>query len=76
VNRYVSIPVAESGRLAAMATAQDQFRQITRALVTPFSADRVRRLLPPFEQILYEVMVGVVSPEQGARQLLDLRKIP
>jgi len=76
VNRYVSIPVAESGRLAAMATAQDQFRQVSAALVTPFSADRVRRLLPPFEQILYEVMVGVVSPEQGARQLLDLRKMP
>lgn len=76
VNRFVSIPVAESGRLAAMATAQNQFRQVTQALVTPFSADRVRRLMPPFEQILYEVMVGVVSPEEGARKLLDLRRIP
>jgi len=76
VNRFVSIPVAESGRLAAMATAQDQFRQVSRSLVTPFSVDRVRRVLPPFEQTVYEVMVGVVSPEQGAQQLLDLRKIP
>jgi hypothetical protein len=45
-------------------------------MAAPFSADRVRRLLPPLEQILYEVMLGVTSPEEGAHRILELRRLP
>jgi maltose-binding protein MalE len=76
VNRYVMVPVAEFGRLAAMAAAQRQFRTLAKLMAAPFSADRVRRLLPPLEQILYEVMLGVTSPEEGAHRILELRRLP
>lgn len=76
VNRYVTVPVAESGRLAAMAAAQRQFRAIGKLLATPFSADRVRSFLQPIEQVIYEVMLGVTTPEEGARRILALRRRP
>ncbi len=76
VNRFVTVPVAESGRLAAMAGAQQQFRAIGKLMATPFSADRVRTLVQPIEQIIYEVMLGVTTPEEGARRILALRRRP
>jgi arabinogalactan oligomer/maltooligosaccharide transport system substrate-binding protein len=76
VNRFVMVPVAESGRLAAMAKAQQQFRAIGKLLATPYSADRVRILVQPIEQIIYEVMLGVTTPERGARRILALRRRP
>ena len=76
VNRFVMVPVAESGRLAAMAAAQAQFRSVAGLMSAPFSADRVRVLLPPIEQLIYGVMVGVITPEDGARQILALRRMP
>jgi maltose-binding protein MalE len=76
VNRFVMIPVANSGRLAAMAAAQAQFRQLATLMGVSFSADRVQRLLPSIERLIYEVMLGVITPEEGARQLLALRRLP
>jgi maltose-binding protein MalE len=75
VNRFVTVPVAESGRLAAMAAAQRQFRALGKVVATPFSADRVRTLLQPIEQIIYEVMLGVTTPEEGSRRILALRSV-
>lgn len=72
VNRYVDVPVADSGRLAAMAEAQNQFRISAKALGRPFSASRVRMVLPEMEQLIFQAMVGVLTPEQAARALLDL----
>jgi hypothetical protein len=45
-------------------------------MATPFSADRVRTLVQPIEQIIYEVMLGVTTPEEGARRILALRRRP
>ena len=72
VNRLVSIPVAASGRLAAMAQAQQQVLVNPRLLALPFSADRLASLQPPMEELLYQVITGVLSPRQGAEALLDL----
>lgn len=76
VNRYVMVPVAESGRLAAMAAAQQQFRALGKLMAKPLSADRVRTLLQPIELVIYEVMLGVTTPEEGARRILELRRRP
>jgi arabinogalactan oligomer / maltooligosaccharide transport system substrate-binding protein len=72
VNRFVSIPFASSGRLAAMGQAQEQVRDNGRVLGLPLSADRLRSLMPPIEELTYQVMTGVVSPRQGATSLLEL----
>ena len=71
-NRFVTIPVASSGRLAALALAQEQFRLTSLTLATPFSVDRSEWVLPTIESVLSEVTVGVRSPEQGAGLLMDL----
>jgi hypothetical protein len=74
VNRFVSIPYADSGRLAAMGKAQEQFLANARLLGLPFSSERVRVVLPQMEDLLYQVMTGLISPRQGAEVLLDLEK--
>lgn len=76
VNRSVSIPFAASGRLAAMGQAQKQVLAKERVFALPFSADRVAVLLPPMEELIYQVMTGVLTPAQGARALLDLQREP
>ena len=72
-NRYVSVPVASSGRLAALEQAQRQFDERSRLLTASFSADRVRRTQPLVEDLLWKVMLGVVTPREGTEALLRLR---
>ena len=72
-NRFVSVPVASSGRLAALEQAQRQFDQRSRLLTAAFSADRVARIQPLVEDLLWKVMLGVLTPQQGAEALLRIR---
>lgn len=72
VNRFVSIPFSDSGRLAAMDQAQQQFLANARLIGLPFSADGVRRVLPRIEDVLFQTMTGLLSPRQGAEALLEL----
>jgi arabinogalactan oligomer/maltooligosaccharide transport system substrate-binding protein len=71
-NRFVSVPVASSGRLAALEQAQRQFDERSKLLTASFSADRLRRMQPLVEDLLWKVMLGVVTPQQGAEALLRL----
>ena len=71
-NRFVSIPVASSGRLAALAQAQEQSKRSSDLLLTPYSVDRAEWVLPAVESVLSEVLVGVITPEQGAQKLMNL----
>lgn len=72
-NRFVPIPVASSSRLATLATAEQQFRQSSSSLLqTPFSLDRLQRMLPRVEAVITDVMVGLYTPQQGADALLAL----
>jgi len=75
VNRYVPLPVASSGQLAALAAAQEQFRSGSPLLSAPFPADRVNRVMPVILDTVTEVMVGAISPEAGAKALLRLREV-
>jgi maltose-binding protein MalE len=72
VNQSVAIPVAASGRLAAMAQAQQQLMVKGRVLALPLSADGIARMLPRIEELVYQVITGELSPRQGAELLLDL----
>jgi hypothetical protein len=71
-NRFVPIPVASSGKLAAIEQAQRQFIQTSNLLVTPYSADRVQQVLPTIEAVLSQVLVGVMTPRQGSEALMRL----
>lgn len=71
-NRFVPIPVASSGKLAAIEQAQRQFTQTTSLLVSPYSADRVQQVLPSIETVISQVVVGVMTPQQGSEALLRL----
>jgi ABC-type glycerol-3-phosphate transport system substrate-binding protein len=71
-NRFVPIPVASSGKLAAIEQAQRQFTQTSSLLVTPYSADRVKQVLPTIESVLSQVLVGVMTPRQGSEALMRL----
>jgi hypothetical protein len=71
-NRFVSVPVASSGRLAALKQAQQQFDERSKLLTASFSADRLRRMQPLVEDLLWKVMLGVVTPQQGTEALLRL----
>jgi len=71
-NRFVPIPVASSGKLAAIEQAQRQFTQTSGLLVSPYSADRVQQVLPSLEAVISQVLVGVMTPQQGTEALLRL----
>jgi len=71
-NRFVSVPVASSGRLAALQQAQRQFNQLSKLFKASYSADRLRRIEPLVEDLLWKVMLGVVTPQQGTEALLRL----
>jgi hypothetical protein len=75
-NRFVPIPVASSGRLAALAAAKRQFELSSPLLSQPFRIERLQRLQPSLEALLMDVMVGLTTPEQGAKAVLRLRRHP
>lgn len=72
-NRFVPIPVASSGRLAAIEKAREQFNQTSSLLVTPYSSDRLQRVVPMIETLISQVMAGVLTPQQGTDALMRLR---
>lgn len=72
-NRFVPIPVTSSGRLAALAAADRQFKQASPLLGQPFQIGRLQQLQPTIEALLMDVMVGLSTPEQGAEALLRLK---
>jgi len=75
VNRFVPLPVASSGQLAALAEAQQQFRSGSALLTAPFSSDRVDRVLPSIVETISQVMVGATTPAVGTDALLQLREV-
>ena len=72
VNRTVDTPVASSGVLAALAEAQRQFRSSAPMLTQPFTVHHLNREARQLEAILQQVMVGVITPREGARQIMAL----
>lgn len=73
VNRFVPVPLASSGQLVALQAAQSQFNQRSRLLTTPYSADRQRRLQPRVESVIWKVMLGALTPQQGVEGMMRLR---
>ena len=71
-NRYVSIPVASSSQLAALSTAYNQFLQ-TAWIRTSYSEGELDRTLPKVDSLVNLVMEGIVSPDEGAEQILRLQ---
>ena len=69
VNRFVQIPVASSGVLAALKEASQQAETVTPMFSRPFTLERVHTVVPQLEAVIQQVMVGVLTPEEGARRI-------
>lgn len=72
VNRFVEIPVASSGVLAALKEAGEQFESETPIFRQPFDLRRMNILVPQMESVIQQVMVGVLTPVEGTRWILRL----
>jgi arabinogalactan oligomer/maltooligosaccharide transport system substrate-binding protein len=69
VNRLVPTPVASSGVLAALAEAQKQSEAGAPSFRKPFDLRHLNVVVPQMEGVIQQVMVGVLTPEEGARQI-------
>ncbi|MFN9661841.1 MAG: extracellular solute-binding protein [Cyanobacteriota bacterium] len=74
VNRTVQTPVASSGVLAALAEAQRQFEIGLPIMSFPYTLNHLQTVARRMEVLIQQVMVGVLTPEEGARELMRLRE--
>jgi maltose-binding protein MalE len=74
VNRTVQTPVASSGVLAALAESERQFELGFPVLSLPNTLDHLRQVSRRMEAVIQQVIVGVLTPEEGARELMRLRE--
>ncbi len=72
VNQTVQTPVASSGVLAALAEAQEQFQAGSPLLTSPFTVDHLKRVSHRIETVIQQVMLGVLTPREGALLLMRL----
>lgn len=75
VNRLVPTPVASSGVLAALAEAVKQAESDAPSFRKPFDLRHLNIVVPRLEGVVQQVMVGVLTPEEGARQIRSLAEI-
>lgn len=71
VNRFVVTPVASSGVLAALAEARKQFEEATPMFKHPFDLRHLNVMVPRMEALIQQVMVGVITPREGAERSLQ-----
>jgi arabinogalactan oligomer/maltooligosaccharide transport system substrate-binding protein len=74
VNQSVQTPVASSGVLAALAEAHRQFQDGSPLLTRPFTINHLNRVVLRLEGVIQQVMAGVITPREGAEQLLRLQE--
>lgn len=74
VNRSVQTPVASSGVLAALAEAQQQFLAGSPLLTKPFTLTHITTVSHRIEGVIQQVMAGVLTPQEGARQTMQFAK--
>jgi len=75
VNRLVPTPVASSGVLAALAEAIKQTESDAPSFRKPYELRHLNLVVPRMEGVVQQVMVGVITPEEGARQIRSLAEI-
>jgi hypothetical protein len=75
VNRLVPTPVASSGVLAALAEAVKQAESDAPSFRKPYELRHLNLVVPRLEGVVQQVMVGVLTPEEGARQIRSLAEI-
>jgi arabinogalactan oligomer/maltooligosaccharide transport system substrate-binding protein len=73
VNGSVQTPVASSGVLAVLAEAQRQFLEGSPLLSTPFTVNHLNVVTAQLETVIRQVMVGVLTPREGAEKIFALR---
>lgn len=74
VNTTVETPVASSGVLAALAQAQLQFEDGSPMLTQPFNVNHINVIAQSLGAVIQQVMVGVLTPEEGTVEILRLKE--
>ena len=69
VNQLVQTPVASSGVLAALKEASQQSATVSPLFRRPFTLQRVKEVVPQLEAVIQQVIVGVLTPDEGARRI-------
>ncbi len=72
VNRFVQTPVASSGVLAALAEALRQSTLAVPMFRKPFDQEHVTVVVTEMEAVIQQVMVGLLTPQDGAMQILQM----
>lgn len=72
VNRFVQTPVASSGVLAALAEALRQSTLSVQVFRKPFDLEHVTVVLTDMEAVVQQVMVGLLTPKDGAMRILQM----
>ena len=72
VNRFVETPVASSGVLAALAIARRQFETVSPLLKQPFEVKHFHTVAHALEAVIQQVLVDVLTPEEGAKRIIQL----
>lgn len=72
VNLAVETPVASSGVLAALAEAQNQFQAGSPLLSSPFTLNHLSVVALQLEELIQQVMVGVLTPREGMEAIQRL----
>jgi arabinogalactan oligomer/maltooligosaccharide transport system substrate-binding protein len=72
VNRFVETPVASSGVLAALAIARRQFETVSPLLKKPFEVNHLNAVSRDLEAVIQQVLVGVLTPQEGAKRVIQL----
>lgn len=76
VNRFAPAPVASSARIQALVRAEDQFQVSSFFARSPKALNRLDSLTPAVENLLTQLVVDLIGPEQASESLIQILRKP
>jgi hypothetical protein len=76
VNRFAPAPVASSARIQALVRAEDQFQVSSFFARSPKALNRLDTLTPAVENLLTQLVVDLIGPEQASERLIQILRKP
>lgn len=76
VNRFAPAPVASSARIQALVNAEEQFQRSSLFARAPLAVNRLDTVSPEVENLLTQLVVDVIGPEQASERLIRILRHP
>ena len=76
VNRFAPAPVASSARIEALVRAEEQFQLSSAFTRSPAALNRLEMVSPAMENLLTQLVVDVIGPEQASERLIRILRQP